>query len=169
MASPSPKVAANPFGRSSSSVGSKSLELDALCCPLTLVEFEDPVILSGDGHSYERSAILAWLEAKSTSPLTGRALTESQCQLIPNLTLKKMTDELKSQAPDEVEKAPPALPPSPKLPATRPPPPAPPAPDADLHYALKLVGDELRAEDDRRRQCARDAEKARQLHALMNQ
>ena len=36
-------------------------DLDGLCCPLTLEAFVDPVILAGDGHTYERSAVTQWL------------------------------------------------------------------------------------------------------------
>jgi hypothetical protein len=42
-----------------------------LCCPITLMPMTDPVICS-DGWTYERSAILGWLEGTGagTSPMT---------------------------------------------------------------------------------------------------
>ena len=52
-----------------------STELDGLCCPLTLEVFEDPCTLVGDGHTYERSSIQAWLDSgKLTSPPRRRYL-----------------------------------------------------------------------------------------------
>ena len=52
-----------------------SSELDGLCCPLTLEVFEDPCTLVGDGHTYERASIQAWLDSgKLTSPTTGAAV-----------------------------------------------------------------------------------------------
>lgn len=45
----------SPMRRQRSDFSSSSIaEIDALCCPLTLETFHDPVILLGDGHTYER-------------------------------------------------------------------------------------------------------------------
>jgi hypothetical protein len=33
-----------------------------------------PTLCVGDGHSYEQAAIARWLQAHSTSPVTGQAL-----------------------------------------------------------------------------------------------
>ena len=46
----------------------------------------DPV-LCADGHSYERAAIAAWLEAHGTSPLTGARASRD---LTPNFTLRSV-------------------------------------------------------------------------------
>ena len=46
------------------------------------------VLCVGDGHSYEEAAISAWLEAHSTSPLTGEPL--SNTALLPNHALRQM-------------------------------------------------------------------------------
>ena len=44
-----------------------------LICPITLDVCRDPV-LAGDGHIYERSAIVQWIEQQGTSPLTRKPL-----------------------------------------------------------------------------------------------
>ena len=49
-----------------------------LCCPITLVLFEDPVTLS-DGHVYSRAAIEDWLRrGNTTSPVTGDVLESAK-------------------------------------------------------------------------------------------
>ena len=56
----------------------------------------DPVTLVGDGHTYERSAIEAWLaRGDAISPMTGEELTEKL--LIPNLLLKRYAEQLLEQ------------------------------------------------------------------------
>jgi len=40
-----------------------------LICPITHKIFQDPV-LAGDGHVYERAAIVEWIQANGTSPIT---------------------------------------------------------------------------------------------------
>lgn len=57
----------------------------AFICPLTLNVMEDP-LMTKEGHSYERSAILKWVSENNTSPLTREPLTMSQ--LIRNHALK---------------------------------------------------------------------------------
>ena len=54
----------------------ETADLDALqlVCPITAELFEDPVLLVEDGHTYERSAVTAWLEKHDTSPMSGAAL-----------------------------------------------------------------------------------------------
>ena len=42
-------------------------------CPITLDVCRDPV-LAGDGHIYERVAIIKWIEEQGTSPLTREPL-----------------------------------------------------------------------------------------------
>ena len=46
---------------------------------------KDPVI-AGDGHTYERGAIAAWLQQHNTSPVTQAALPHPR--LVPNLLIK---------------------------------------------------------------------------------
>merc|ERR1712216_190394 len=45
----------------------------ALCCPMTLQLFDDPV-QADDEHTYEREQLEAWLEKHDTSPNTGEVL-----------------------------------------------------------------------------------------------
>eukprot|EP00877_Chromochloris_zofingiensis_P005642 jgi/Chrzof1/15079/Cz09g26130.t1 len=56
------------------------------CCPITLQIMNDPVITS-DGSTYERPAIIEWLQTHDTSPLTGVTLDRNV--LIPNRALKE--------------------------------------------------------------------------------
>eukprot|EP00873_Tetraselmis_striata_P025105 jgi/Tetstr1/445369/TSEL_033167.t1 len=54
-------------------------------CPITQEVMKDPVI-AADGFTYERSAIEAWLQKKSTSPMTNSPL--EHLNLIPNHSLR---------------------------------------------------------------------------------
>ena len=60
--------------------------LNAYLCPITMEVMQDPV-LATDGNTYEQSAITAWLEHSSTSPLTRQHLEQA---LFPNRNLKKL-------------------------------------------------------------------------------
>lgn len=64
---------------------------DAICCPITQEIMVDPVLLVGDGHTYERAAISTWLREHDTSPLTNDVLPD--LMLVPNHAVKKMTAE----------------------------------------------------------------------------
>ncbi|EQC28380.1 hypothetical protein SDRG_13927 [Saprolegnia diclina VS20] len=74
----------------------------AYLCPITQDVMVDPVVTM-DGHSYERSAIVRWIQRSqaesragvATSPLTNLPLRSTQ--LIPNLALKKAIAEYKSE------------------------------------------------------------------------
>ena len=61
------------------------VEEEMLCCPITTQEMVDPV-LTMDGQTYERTAILAWLAKSATSPMTGEPLESTR--LIPNVAIK---------------------------------------------------------------------------------
>lgn len=63
-------------------------EEDEFACPITCVRMTDPVLLVGDGHTYERSAIENWLRRAQTSPLTGAPLASTL--LVPNHALKRL-------------------------------------------------------------------------------
>ena len=65
---------------------------DGCVCPITRELIRDPVFC-GDGHTYERDAISAWLRTKDTSPKTGCVL-ESKV-LIPNFALRSAIDDLR--------------------------------------------------------------------------
>jgi len=58
-------------------------------CPISCDLMSQPVILCGDGHSYERSCIEAWLARSQTSPMTGEALpADGGPVLVPNKALQ---------------------------------------------------------------------------------
>ena len=53
----------------------------------------DPVILVGDQHTYERSAIKAWLAAgKDVSVVTGQPLSSKD--VVPNHALRSLIERL---------------------------------------------------------------------------
>lgn len=58
---------------------------DMLCCPITLDIMKDPVV-AGDGHTYERNAITAWIRRHGISPITQAPI--SLRSLVPNLAIK---------------------------------------------------------------------------------
>ena len=65
------------------------LQYQYLLCPIRQEIMKDPVLLVGDGHSYEREAIQSWLQQhRKTSPLTNESLTDEETRLISNRTLK---------------------------------------------------------------------------------
>ncbi|CAF4900544.1 unnamed protein product [Rotaria sp. Silwood1] len=68
---------------------------DLLLCPITLALFRDPV-LAQDGHTYERQAILEWIENKGTSPITGQKLSPEHLHL--NRAIKKAVDRFEASS-----------------------------------------------------------------------
>ena len=65
-------------------------EMAAAVCPITQEIMEDPVVCA-DGHSYERSAIEKWLQARQTSPCTNAPLPHKN--LVPNHALRNLIAE----------------------------------------------------------------------------
>eukprot|EP00521_Asterionellopsis_glacialis_P014571 CAMPEP_0195293276 /NCGR_PEP_ID=MMETSP0707-20130614/12087_1 /TAXON_ID=33640 /ORGANISM="Asterionellopsis glacialis, Strain CCMP134" /LENGTH=289 /DNA_ID=CAMNT_0040353953 /DNA_START=202 /DNA_END=1071 /DNA_ORIENTATION=+ len=57
------------------------------CCPLTLDVMMDPV-LDREGNTFEREAVVAWLQKNKTSPISREPLNESM--LVPNIALREM-------------------------------------------------------------------------------
>ena len=57
------------------------------CCPLTLDVMTDPV-LDREGNTFEREAVVAWLQKNKTSPISREPLNESM--LVPNIALREM-------------------------------------------------------------------------------
>jgi hypothetical protein len=55
-------------------------------CPLTSELMKDPV-MDSEGNTFEREAIIAWLQKNSTSPITKNPLSEND--LMPNRALKE--------------------------------------------------------------------------------
>ena len=62
----------------------------AFICPITLKIMADPVLLS-DGHSYERDAIVRWLQDSDRSPKTNQVLLNRY--FFPNQALKMIIEE----------------------------------------------------------------------------
>ncbi|RUS71943.1 hypothetical protein EGW08_020286 [Elysia chlorotica] len=60
---------------------------DEFLCPITQELMRDPVI-AADGYTYDRPAIVSWMQREQRSPLTNLEL--SSTQLTPNRTLKMM-------------------------------------------------------------------------------
>jgi hypothetical protein len=56
----------------------------AFMCPLSLDWFTDPVV-SPSGHSYERGAVVEWIQRQGTDPLTRQPITVAE--LYPNRAL----------------------------------------------------------------------------------
>jgi serine/threonine protein kinase len=68
---------------------------DSLLCPITLELFRDPV-LAQDGHTYERPAIIEWIQKNGTSPITGQHLSLEH--LYPNYAIKKAVDHFETSS-----------------------------------------------------------------------
>jgi U-box domain len=75
-------------GPSDGSVPAAPLVPGWMVCPLTRAILDDPVLCTGDGQSYERSAIRQWLAASDTSPVTGQPLVSRD--LVPNRALRSI-------------------------------------------------------------------------------
>lgn len=59
-------------------------------CPITQEPMRDPVV-AADGHTYERNAIVRWLQSSDKSPLTGSVLPHKN--LVPNYMLLSSLQE----------------------------------------------------------------------------
>jgi len=71
-------------------------------CPITQDVMEDPVIAE-DGHTYERTAIVTWVEKHGTSPITTDPINKNI--LITNRVLKSQIDAyLEKKNPDKKPK-----------------------------------------------------------------
>jgi hypothetical protein len=69
---------------------------DEWCCPITLDIMQDPYLLAGDGHTYEKVDIHAWIVQKKkageplTSPKTSAELAAGGEMMFPNMALRTM-------------------------------------------------------------------------------
>lgn len=70
-------------------------------CPITTMPMKRPVV-AADGHSYERKSIRQWFLTKQTSPVTGKALMNTE--LRDNLALKKLMIDYATTKAEIVEK-----------------------------------------------------------------
>ena len=84
-------TAAAPLAAAASSKGSESAVPTAMCCPITCEVMSDPV-MAADGHTYEKTAIEAWLAAHDTSPITNLVLDHKA--LVPNHALRQSIEQL---------------------------------------------------------------------------
>ena len=66
-------------------------------CTISLDMMMDPTV-AADGYTYERSAIVAWLEGHGTSPITGEPMEKSV--LIPNRDMRSRIQEFMQQCRD---------------------------------------------------------------------
>ena len=81
---------------SADAVNDDARTIKSFFCSVTGELFRDPV-LTEDGHTYERAALLSWFgSGKDTSPLTGNRL--DSLDVIPNHTLRNAIDEWKQMA-----------------------------------------------------------------------
>eukprot|EP00981_Chlorochromonas_danica_P013608 scaffold6573_cov159-Ochromonas_danica.AAC.1 len=79
---------------------------DEFICPITQTIMLDPYI-DVDGHSYEKKAIVSWLEQKKTSPITRNPMTLGH--IFPNRTLKSLIENFLAQHPEVHPIEPPAV------------------------------------------------------------
>ena len=61
---------------------------ESFICPISREVMMDPVILVGDGHTYERGQIARALKHSNKSPVTGEELASTE--LVPNYVLRSM-------------------------------------------------------------------------------
>lgn len=77
--------------------------LEDLQCPITMMLFEDPVMLVGDNSIYSRAAITEWLRHNNTSPLHGTELnTQANLTLIPLPAIAAKVERYREAFPEEV-------------------------------------------------------------------
>jgi hypothetical protein len=75
-----------------------NVDNDDLICPITYQIFRDPVI-AGDGHTYERAAIVRWIAEHGTSPLTRQPLNINELQAddyLKNLAAQRQSSSTSS-------------------------------------------------------------------------
>ena len=87
---PTPGESHTLVADATTSVTQEASFIPSLECPITCETFVEPVLAS-DGHTYESSAIQAWLAEHSTSPLTGEAMPKGE--LRPNWIVKGLVEQ----------------------------------------------------------------------------
>lgn len=70
---------------------------DPFLCPITLEVMTDPV-MDPEGNTFERSAIMEWLQMKNISPISRNPVRVDQ--LVPNRNLKALIQEFQSDTCD---------------------------------------------------------------------
>ncbi|MDC0367096.1 hypothetical protein OAM67_01580 [bacterium] len=72
-----------------------ALKADMITCPITQLPMHDPVS-TPDGHSFERAAIVQWLQTHATNPVSRAVLTTAD--LTTNLALKAICQQFHANA-----------------------------------------------------------------------
>ena len=91
---------ASTSGTASRQAKAKGVAVDGLTCPITCEVMRDPVLLAGDGHTYERHAITQWLRRSDVSPMTGATIPEAARVLVPNHAMRKAIADLGLELPE---------------------------------------------------------------------
>ncbi len=110
-------------------------------CPITLVVMTDPV-MGSDGRTYERAAIVRWLQTNPFSPMTRQPMTIQS--LKPNYALRSAIERHRSPRP--TASAPPLPlppPPQPEYNSYAAMPVQPSAPPGDHYYAIQVYQQDL--------------------------
>lgn len=68
-------------------------------CPITHLIFLNPVLLHGDGITYEKQALEKWLKINKKSPITGTSLEQTTFSV--NYSMKNIVDEYLKNNPNE--------------------------------------------------------------------
>lgn len=76
---------------------------DELKCPISKKYMFDPVLLIGDGNTYEREQIMIHLKYSSKSPMTNNLLTEQGKGLVENMAVRSMVREFLTKNPELFE------------------------------------------------------------------
>jgi hypothetical protein len=90
------------FGQAAAAKPSVIVPTD-FACPITLQIMKNPVLLTLDGRSYERSAITTWLSTNKSSPLNCNVMTGEQTidsVVFPNVALADAIQEFLQQHPE---------------------------------------------------------------------
>ena len=84
------------IGSAPTRLGGRLEPQDEWCCPITLEIMKEPHLLAGDGNSYEKASIEAWIaqeqaaEKPLTSPKSGADLGVNGEMTFPNMALRAM-------------------------------------------------------------------------------
>ena len=95
-----PPAAAMAASIAAASIAAANELPEAYCCPITQLLMIDPVVTC-DGYTYERTAIVQWLERRSTSPLTGAPLAHTN--LVSNGMARSLIREFAEAHPQVAE------------------------------------------------------------------
>jgi len=69
----------------------------ALICPITNRIFEDPVLCTADGRTYEKKAIEKWISERRSTPFTNPTMVVRLDSIVPNRFLKSVLRKNRKQ------------------------------------------------------------------------